>query len=63
MALLALHAITCSSEELVNVQSSLDTNQFDDEEGLKCNDELLKKPYYIERMIEVCEDVVRLGYL
>lgn len=63
MALLTLHATCCDSDELTNVQHILNTSNLDDLDGVQCNDALLSKPYYIERMTDVCRDVIRLGYI
>lgn len=61
MALMTLHATCCSSTDLANVQSTLDSTDLSNLSDIVLP--MLKNPAYRKRMSEVCKDMVRFGYL
>lgn len=61
MALMTLHATCCSSADLANVQSTLDTTDISNLSDICLP--MLKNPAYRLRMAGVCKDMVRFGYI
>lgn len=61
MALMTLHSTCCVEKDLPDVSAALESSELIDLD--KYTKDLLYNPAYIKRMIGVCRDMVRLGYL
>lgn len=62
MAILTLHATCLPSNELSDVQFILDTMDTAKMAEILMP-KMVKNPIYIQRISDVCKDVVRFGYL
>lgn len=62
MALMTLHATCCNTEDLVDVQSALNENDFTNLQDF-ADQKMIENPVYKKRMAGVCRDLFRLGYL
>lgn len=61
MGIISLHATCYPANEMVDVKSSLDSVDLNDLDQL-CKP-MITHPAYVERMSDLCRDMVRLDYI
>lgn len=61
MVLMTLHAICCNEDEFVNVQITFDDS--DDKNFGDITLPMVRNEAYQQRMLDVCRDMHRFGYL
>lgn len=65
MSIMMLHAITCPSENIPNIQDTLAKKQDDDprDELFSIGVRMASNPIYKQRITDVCRDCIRYNYI